>query len=182
MDKLKLTALNLRESVKITGNVLDVIKLANNLGIKVYSERFRLYENQKISGVVIRKNNTPYIYVNEKYLTKEKRVSIAKMLGWIVLNEGLNDFEKVFLENDHNFNTDDKLHMVVNDFSIYLLIDDSKFYDYLSNLTKVYNESNIASSLSKDALIKNIIDTLSNEFDVSNSLVEYKLLKDGYWK
>jgi Zn-dependent peptidase ImmA (M78 family) len=173
---------DLKELTNQNFDSLDLLKIANNLGMKVYLEKFNSCNGDTVSGVILNENNVVKILLNKDDSVIDYRFNIARMIGWSVLyNNDLNTSEKIFMRIKDGLHTTNKKCINVNNFALELLINDSKFYDYLSGLLNVYNQSNIIKSINNHILVRYIIKFLADKFEVSNSLIEYKLSRDGHW-
>ncbi|DAA89077.1 TPA: hypothetical protein CPT87_02880 [Candidatus Gastranaerophilales bacterium HUM_5] len=67
---------------------VDVVSLANDLGIEVYEKEF---ENKSISGYISHDNNGYFICVNKKHPATRKQFTIAHEIGHFVRHRELLD-------------------------------------------------------------------------------------------
>lgn len=65
---------------------VDVVGLANELGIEVYEEKF---DSETMSGYISKDDNGYFISVNEKHPATRKQFTIAHEIGHFVLHQDL---------------------------------------------------------------------------------------------
>lgn len=140
---------------------VPIVKLANDLGIAVYSTSFK----NNISGAILKKDGKYVIYVNEKDNKNRQRFTIAHEIAHFILHKDI-------IDNDLNGNLTDIKAGVM----------------YRSRLSNVYekqanrlaSEILIPLKLLRDLLIKNTTNTseLANLFQVSEEGIRIRL-KEG---
>ncbi len=82
------------------GNSVDVVKLANRFGIKVYEYPF----GEGVSGAVRKKENGEVsIYISDQDSVARQRFSIAHELAHAVLHKDLVDSHKVIKRSKNDF-------------------------------------------------------------------------------
>lgn len=82
------------------GNAVDVVKLANRFGIKVYEYPF----GDGVSGAVRKKENGEVsIYISDQDSVARQRFSIAHELAHAVLHKDIVDSHKVIKRSKNDF-------------------------------------------------------------------------------
>ena len=104
---------------------VDVIGLANALGIEVYEEEF---DNNAVSGYISKDDNGYFICVNKMHPATRKQFTIAHEIGHFVLHQDL-------LENDTLLPTFYKLGDGINHGNVLLRTSNINSLEYRKNET-----------------------------------------------
>jgi len=104
----KVTALTKEDLIKSAeeygryGNSVDVVKLANRFGIKVYEYPF----GDGVSGAVRKKENGEVsIYISDQDSVARQRFSVAHELAHAVLHKDLVDSHKIIKRSKNDFSS-----------------------------------------------------------------------------
>lgn len=84
-EKIENVAIEILQNVDMLDKIpVDIIKIANSLGIKVYKCQFK---EQGISGAILKENNEYKIYVKTDDAQVRKRFTVAHELGHFLLHK-----------------------------------------------------------------------------------------------
>lgn len=156
-------AINLRK----TKGRIDIIELANSLGIKVYSTE----EINVPSFIAYDKDFNVYeIYVNSREKTTRKRFSIAHEIAHFIKHKDkIVEFGVVARQNDCSLSTEEERE--ADNFAAELLMPAECVMDFLKS-------QNISKQFKID---RDIVSKFANEFDVSLFAAIIRLRELGYY-
>ena len=136
---------------------VKIIKLANELGISVYSTSFK----NDISGAILKKDNKYIIYVNEKDNKNRQRFTIAHEIAHFLLHE-------------------DRIGDNLTDIPDGIMYRSRLSNIYEKQANRLASEILIPFKLLRNLLLENITDIskLANLFEVSKEAIRIRL-KEG---
>lgn len=136
---------------------VKIIKLANELGISVYSTSFK----NDISGAILKKDNKYIIYVNEKDNKNRQRFTIAHEIAHFLLHE-------------------DRIGDNLTDIPDGIMYRSRLSNIYEKQANRLASEILIPFKLLRNLLLENVTDIskLANLFEVSKEAIRIRL-KEG---
>lgn len=139
---------HVREEYSLDNFPIDPAKIATRLGIPIKEVEFKPYNNDRVSGGIVKEKDSYIIYVNKKDNMTRKRFTIAHELGHFFLKHLDNRGEFVDLHRETYF-TNDKDELDSDEFAACLLMGSENIksrYKILKNVG--FSEDYIISKLS----------------------------------